>query len=443
MKVGLTPGLQALNLSRVATSFGLAIGLARWSYTPAQLAPYESLWVVYGLASFAFSAGLLQHVLSVVGGAPLHRKAALFGRAQRWTLQLAGFWGGLVAAVGWWTAGANGPDLLALFMAAFAAAQFGSLLLEYRLVLANRVRAMLTLAAGTALANLMAGLVGLYWADELWGLAAGLAAVNVLRLAAAVVLQQRVSGYARGATRSISDRIGRWQLRKAWPLVAQAAIGGSLLYLDSAAVALFLGEEDFVLFRYGSREFPLVRVLAAGVSSGIVIRLAQAGVGRRQTTERSAALATTQREIAKLCHLTFPLTLLLMVFAEPVFRWVYGEAYVAAVPVFQWLLLVTLPRLVFPQSFLVAAHRNRDQLLISLQEWWVHLVLVVLLLPFVGLVGAAIAAVAADLLEKVLLFRKAEQYQLGAVRAFPWWTWSLYSLLLVGAFVALQVGVIG
>ncbi len=176
------------------------------------------------------------------------------------------------------------------------------------------------------------------------------------------------------------------------PLAVTYFISGGANYLDSWIVKFFGTPEDFLRFRYGAREFPFTLMLANVISSSIVINLSE---------DRN--LEYVRKNQIRFMHFAFPVTMLMLFLSKPVFSFLYKEEIASAYEVFNIFLLLVIPRALFPQSVLLAFHRNKRLMLASVPEFLLHILLGISGFFVLGIEGVAYGVFLAYLFEKLFL----------------------------------------
>lgn len=205
-------------------------------------------------------------------------------------------------------------------------------------------------------------------------------------------------------------RFDRTQLRAWWsvvvPLLAYGAISIVSGGLDPWLVGYYYAgdETQFAIYRYGARELPLIAALTIGLSQSIIPKI---------TADSGTGLAELKRETGRLAHVIFPVSILLCATAGWWFPRVFTPAFAPATPLFQVLLLTTIPRLFFNNTVLIARGDGRILNGLVSCELLLNLVLSLLFLPYFGLWGLCLATVIALATEKAL----------GC-----WWLWSRHGI---------------
>lgn len=224
--------------------------------------------------------------------------------------------------------------------------------------------------------------------------------------------------------------------RMAWPLALYALLGG-LIYSFSFWLVGYLYRDDeatFAVFRYGAREFPLVIALTNALGAAMIPALA---------SNLQEGLAQLKVRSLRLFHLLFPTSILLMLTSKYFFPIVFTEAFAESAVVFNAFLLITVSRVLFPRSVLMALQSNKIALLSSVVELIFIVVISLVLAPWFGLVGIALGTTLGASLEKVILcvyLRRRFGIAVSQYTDLRWWVG--YSVVLVVVFVLGVTGVV-
>jgi O-antigen/teichoic acid export membrane protein len=171
-------------------------------------------------------------------------------------------------------------------------------------------------------------------------------------------------------------------------------VNGSAEYIDGAVVKHFFTLADFSVFRYGSREFPLFTILAATLSMSMIPRVSE---------NLSDGLEAIKKESLRYMHFFFPLAIVFILCGHWLFTVFFSVQFEQSGRIFAALMLLTIPRLLFPQTILTALKENRIILYCAIFEMIINIVASVLLAKYYGLIGVAYGTVIAFVAEKVLM----------------------------------------
>ncbi len=181
-----------------------------------------------------------------------------------------------------------------------------------------------------------------------------------------------------------------------WPVIVSLLFGTGYIYCANFILKDTISVNDFNLFRYGSREFPLFIVMANSFS--IVL----GGI----TAEKFNTLNywdEIKKSHLRLMHQLFPLACILMLSSKYLFQLVYSDSFISAYTIFNILMLTIIARVLFPQSLLMGKGKTRYAFYSALLEFIIGIGLVLILTPNYGIVGAAFALSLAYFTEKLIL----------------------------------------
>ncbi|MFN8310086.1 MAG: polysaccharide biosynthesis C-terminal domain-containing protein [Chitinophagales bacterium] len=184
------------------------------------------------------------------------------------------------------------------------------------------------------------------------------------------------------------------QFQTALPLMLSFLVSGSAEYIDGAIMKAKFNLEQFSVFRYGSREFPLFTILAATLSTSFIPAVA---------ANKEAGLHEIRTKSLQYMHWFFPIAIMLTLISRPAYSFFFSAKFEESGSIFAILLLLTAPRLLFPQSVLTAMGRNRVLLTASVVEMLVNAAASWILAKQLGMAGVAYGTVIAFITEKLIL----------------------------------------
>ena len=142
-------------------------------------------------------------------------------------------------------------------------------------------------------------------------------------------------------------------------------------------------------------------------------------------------------------HILFPLSILLLFFAKPIYINMFNPAFTRSADVFVVYLLLILSRIVFPQTILIGLKKTRVVLYASAIEIVFNIFLSLILIKYYGILGVALATVIVFLLEKIVLVAyNFFQLRIKPKDYIPLGVYFFYSTILVALFVLLDRGII-
>jgi O-antigen/teichoic acid export membrane protein len=226
-------------------------------------------------------------------------------------------------------------------------------------------------------------------------------------------------------------------LNKAAPAVLTLIVGGSMPYIDSYIILHFYDKANFAIYQYGAREMPLVLLMANALSNVFSGEIAAANLGNQV----SAGLEKLKKSSKRLMHSLFPLTIVLILASRYLFAHVYSEHFIFSAAVFNVFMLLTISRLIFPQTLMMGLLKNKELFWFNAIEWVINLVLDFIFLYQFGMIGIAWATVIAYFSERVMLVIYLNRKGYPPAAFIPLKTWGLYSVaVLLAFFVGYVIG---
>lgn len=229
----------------------------------------------------------------------------------------------------------------------------------------------------------------------------------------------------------------REQLYVGMPLILTFLISGSAQYIDGIIISARYDDPGvFAMFRYGAKEFPLVLLLATGLSNALLPRF-----GTREGMRE--ALGTLRAKSKKLMHILFPLSIVTMFFARWIYPRMFTPEFTRSADVFLIYLLLIIPRLVFPQTIVIGRKKTNITLMAAAVEICINIPLSLFLITPYGVVGVALATFIVYSLEKIfLIWYVWAKMKIKPAEYIPLTPWLIYSSLVVLLFVLIDHRVI-
>lgn len=209
-------------------------------------------------------------------------------------------------------------------------------------------------------------------------------------------------------------------VRRYWwfsfPLMLNSILGNAIVLFDAWLAGWYFSDASmFAIYRYGSRELPLSMALATALGMAMIPRITADPVG---------GLEELKRRGRRLFHLVFPLTIVLVVVTPEVFPLIFTNALAEAAPLFKIYLLLTVSRLLLPNTVVLALGKPRVIFYNSLLELALKIILGFVLIIHSGLHGLAWSAVGAFFFEKLALIWWLERKE--NIRTRDWLDVSVY-----------------
>ncbi len=418
---------QLYQLLRQGALILVAVLLAKSALSTREIGIYEMLMYIAYAATFFWTTGLVQGLLSVYPQLGEDRQRAMLLQSYLLVAALS-----LATVFLFETAGRQLVPLLTgqaqlpyfrLFLL-YLLLQQPTYLLEHYYLLEQRPRAIALLGVLSASLQLGAVATPLLLGYGLQGMIVGLVFFAAFRHLWLLVFLA-----IRGRPAPNRGELRRW-IVLSLPLIGYALLGGFHQVYDNWLVGFYYGgdERQFALFRYGARELPLALALTNAFGTALLPAVA------RTLPE---GLTELRRQSVWLFHLLFPLSIGLMLTSAWWFPRLFSEAFAPSVPVFNVFLLLVINRLVFPRTVLMALQDNSVLLWIALAELAGNAVLSYWLVRSLGLAGIALGTVLAYSLGKaVMCWYLYRRHGIGVTRYTDVRLLAGYSVLLLTAFFA-------
>lgn len=417
--------LQFFHLARQGTAILIAILLAKSTISTADIGTYEMLNYIGFLTSFFWTSGLMQGMLGLYPRLDIEKQRLFVFNAYLVFSGISLFIFSVLFLSRHWALLAliHQPNLdyFDIFLV-FSLVNLPTFLLENYYLLQEKPLQLYYWAVFSFGIQLVVVLAPVFLGYGLQVSFYGLAALGALKWSWLTFFTLQ-----NGTWKIDHLLLSKW-FSVAMPLVLYALISAVNQSYDSWLVGYFFkgDEPTFALFRYGARELPMVIAMSNAFSAAMVPAIAK---------NLEQGLSQVKEKSKKLFHLLFPASIALMLGSHWLFPFVFSPAFNQSIPVFNIFLLITISRLVFSRTVLVGLQDNRVILLISLLEFFVHIIAGLAFGSRWGLVGIAWAAMLAYSLEKILIcvyLYYRHGIGLGAYTPMRWYV--LYSILLLGAF---------
>jgi O-antigen/teichoic acid export membrane protein len=220
------------------------------------------------------------------------------------------------------------------------------------------------------------------------------------------------------------------------PLLFSALISGSAQYIDGVVVSVHFGADKFAVFRFGAKELPFVIMLATGLSNAMLTEFS--------TKENiQDTLDKIKRKSLRIIHAMYPLSIVLLLFADPLYKFMFSPEFTRSADIFVVYLLTIISRMLFPHTILMGLKKTRAVLYVSITEVILNIALSLWLVNHYGAVGVALATVIAYFVAKVsLVVYNYVHLKISPLEYIPVKWYVGYSILLGVIFILLDHKVI-
>ncbi len=430
-------GLQAVQLLRFVTFLIISIIFTKSHLSRAQIGNWELFLFISSLLSFFWVSGIIQSLLTLYNRNRTFREPGdTAGRKSPELFNaflLITFFSVLVFTMGIpvkfiLSSSQQQPEipytgLLLLYILLSNPVT----LIEYIYLLNNRPHRILQYGIytyGAQLLFVLAPVVAGF--DEKYAIL-GLFAITGVRWVWLIILLRRYTLI------KVSYDFIREHLRVGMPLILTFLISGSAQYIDGIIIsARYADPGVFAMYRYGAKEFPLVLLLANGLSNALLPQFSTRE-GMRE------ALVTLRQRSDRLIKYLFPIIMVTMLVARWVYPRLFTPEFTRSADVFMIYLLLIIPRLVFPQTIVIGRRKTRVTLIVAAVEIAVNIPLSLLLIKPYGVVGVALATFIVYLLEKgFLIYYVWKKMKIRPAEYIPVTRWLIYSALLMLLFVLID-----
>jgi O-antigen/teichoic acid export membrane protein len=395
-------GLQLFQLMRFVVFFIVSIVFTKGHLTRAEIGSWEMFMFIAGLITFFWVTGIIQSLLPLYHRNRTYRKTGDNGTEKSPEIfnafLLLCFFSLLVFALGHgikynfsvFKYSGNVPYLNLLLLYVLLSSPV--CLIEYIYLLNNRSYRIFQYGLYTFSAQLILIILPVVMGKGILWSVYGLLAVTAVRWIWLIILLVRYTEM------KISAEFMKEHLYLGLPLVLTSLISGSAQYIDGIIVsAVYRDPGMFAWFRYGAKEFPLVLMLANGLSNAMLPEFST-------RSRMKDALARIKQKSKSLMHICFPATMLIMLFARWLYPRMFTPEFQKSADIFLIYSLLVIPRLLFPQTIIVGRKKTHITLAASLLELAFNIPLSLLMIKWgYNIVGVALATFIVYLLGKVFL----------------------------------------
>lgn len=223
-----------------------------------------------------------------------------------------------------------------------------------------------------------------------------------------------VRSYFRGIFSHVDRGIFKEIIKTAWPFSIAGILSIVMLNTDTVMLGWFTSTEDVGYYAAAQKPILFLYMIPSLLAGGFFPVLARYAQGDPQKFRQ-----VFERGLSAILLLAFPLAVGTVLVAPDVVRLLFGVGYLPAVPALRILALTVITT--FPMHLLYyglfAYNKQRDLTLLGLGGVVVNIVLNMLLIPIIGIEGAAWATLATQVVNTGLLWRRMnETNSFGVVR---------------------------
>lgn len=222
------------------------------------------------------------------------------------------------------------------------------------------------------------------------------------------------------------------------PLILTSLIAGSPQYIDGIIISsVYRDPAVFAWFRYGAKEFPLVLMLANGLSNALLPEFS--------TRERMKdSLEKIRVKSKQIMHILFPSAIFMMLFCKWIYPRMFNPDFMKSADIFLIYSLLIIPRLVFPQTIIVGRKKTHIMLIAGIIELALNIPVSLLMIKWgYGLVGVALSTFIVTVLSRVFLAGYLwVKMNIKPSEYIPIKTYSIYCFILSVVFLLIDHGII-
>ena len=287
--------------------------------------------------------------------------------------------------------------------------------------------------AGRLMARLLVVVCVAVVTDDVTAIIWSLIVIEVLRFSGSLIAWNRAD---RSRFEPPIEDMSRQQLRFCVPFGMATVLSMISRNLGNVVIAKYLGAAALAQLTIGTYGEPIILALRNSISTVVLPELVRLG-GRSQDD----ALRLWHRTVVINCLLLFPIAAIVAWYAEPFVVKVFGASYRAAIPVLQWYALVIVCACVDFSPLLRAVNKTRPFVAAGVVAAIANGLTLVVLLPRMGVVGAAVGLVVANFVAPLYLgFSVSHLYGSGARRLLPWTAVAKVGMCaVVGAVIAFGI----
>lgn len=405
---------------------GIGIALAKIHLPQDVIGRFETFLLVSGMVTYFWVSGIIN---SMLAGLPKKSEAdqKLYLYNTFLTLAICGFFAAAFLSLfannvlHFIDKQGNSRSLIGLSMA-YVVVNSPAFITEYILYLHKQSKLLIVYGITTSVITVIAAFLPAAMGMHIEVSMAALCGVGLIKLMYAIVMLGRY------ATPRADRELIKENLRQAWPLIGSILISGSAEYVDGIIVKAKFDDATFSIYRYGAKELPLILIIANTFSTGMIKPLAQS---------IETGLGELKAGATRLMHVLFPISIVLMLCSGYLYKWVFSPAFAFSAVIFNVYLLLTIPRLIFPQTILTALQKNKVVLVSSMLEIVINIGASLYLSNIFGLPGIALGTLVAYVFDKAFLVLYTWHFVGISPGRYLHKGWYLaYSTLLIVAFLA-------
>jgi len=383
-------GLQLFQLMKPVVFLIISIVFTKSHLTRAEIGQWEMFMFIAGLMTFFWVTGIIQSLLPLYHRNKTYRKMGDNGTAKSpeifnaflllcfFSLLFFILGHSLKSSFSVFHFSGNVPFINLLLLYILLSSPV--CLIEYIYLLNNRSYRIFQYGLITFTAQMVMIITPIILGkDIIWSIW-GLLGITGLRWIWLLILLRRYTEM------KISVEFMKEHLYLGTPLILTSLISGSAQYTDGVIIsAVYRDPAMFAWFRYGAKEFPLVLMLANGLSNAMLPEFST----RARMKESMAKIRVKSK---RLMHILFPIAMIIMIFSRWLYPRMFNNEFQKSADIFLIYSLLIIPRLIFPQTVIVGRKKTHITLFAAILELALNIPLSLLMIKWgYGLVGVALS----------------------------------------------------
>jgi len=395
-------GLQIFQLMKFTVFLIISIILTKSHLSRAEIGKWEMFLFIAGLFSFFWVTGIIQSLLPLYHRNKTYRKIGENGKGKSpeifnaflllcfFSLLFFIFGHILKNSFSVFHFTGNVPYLNLLLLYVLLSSPV--CLIEYIYLLNNRSYRIFQYGLYTFTAQLILVIAPVIMGKDIIWSVYGLLLISGIRWIWLLILLRRYTEM------TVSWKFMKEHLYLGTPLILTTLISGSAQYTDGVIVsAVYRDPAMFAWFRYGAKEFPLVLLLANGLSNAMLPEFST-------RSRMKESLEKIKAKSKKLMHILFPVTMVIMLFTRWFYPRVFTPDFQKSADVFLIYTLLIIPRLVFPQTIIVGRKKTHITLIAAVLEMGLNIPLSLLMIKWgYNIVGVALSTFIVYAVSKMFL----------------------------------------
>lgn len=431
-------GLQLFQLLKAVIFLIISIVFTKSYLTPAQIGQWEMFMFIASFLTFFWVTGIIQSLLPLYNRNKTYRKIGDNGSSKSPeifnTFLLLCFLSLLFFVLGHslksnfsvFHISGNVPFINLLLLYILLSSPV--CLIEYIYLLNNRSYRIFQYGLITFTIQMILIIAPiLFGKDIIWSIW-GILGITAIRWVWLLALLRRYTEM------KISVKFMKEHLYLGAPLIITTLISNSAQYTDGVIISsVYRDPEMFAWFRYGAKEFPLVLMLANGLSNAMLPEFST-----REKMKES--LAKIRIKSKRLMHFLFPVAMLVMLFTRWIYPRMFTPEFQKSADIFLVYSLLIIPRLVFPQTIIVGRKKTHITLFSALMELALNIPLSLLMIKWgYGLVGVVLATFVVYSFGKILLVIYLwTKMNIKPSEYIPLRLYAVYSALIAALFILID-----